>query len=67
MGFDPAELPIVARAFDAHRWPIASTSLESIVVDDGRTGAQVPLDRLTCAVEGGFRPHFGWTVLRPGA
>ncbi|MEA2626373.1 MAG: hypothetical protein QOD06_2418 [Candidatus Binatota bacterium] len=64
MGFDPSELRIVARAFDEHRWPIATGSLADVRVDDERVGARIPLDAVEPAIPGGFRPHFGWQNLR---
>ena len=63
MGFAPASLPIVARAFDRHRWPIADRDLEQIAVDDERAGGVVPLHHLAPAIARGFVPHFGWTAL----
>ncbi len=65
MGFDPHMLPIVARAFDAHRWPIAEGSLEALQVVDERVGATIPLMAVGPAVPGGFKPHFGWQRLNP--
>jgi len=67
MGFDPAELPIVAHAFAAHRWPIARQPLDAIRVRDERVGAELALRDLALAVPGGFTPHFGWTQLRRAA
>ncbi|HXV76391.1 MAG TPA: DUF362 domain-containing protein [Candidatus Polarisedimenticolaceae bacterium] len=67
MGFDPRSLPIVAGSFETHRWPIAAKPMESLRVRDERIGADVALDRVEPAVPGGFRPHFGWTVLRSSA
>lgn len=64
MGFEPQRLPMVRHAFDAHRWPIAEGPLEQIAVHDGRRGDTIPLDDVAPAVAGGFRPHFGWQVLR---
>lgn len=64
MGFEPRDIPIVARAFDEHRWPIASQPLEGIRVDDGREGRTIPLQQVSPAVPGGFKPHFGWPDLR---
>lgn len=63
MGFDPESLPIVARAFDPHRWPIADVSLKAVEVHDDRLGRTVALDELEPAVPGGFEPHFGWKNL----
>ena len=67
IGFDPRAIPIVARAFAEHRWPIATTPLEDLRVDDERAGGGVPLDDVAPAVPGGFKPHFGWSTLRPGS
>jgi hypothetical protein len=67
MGFSPAALPIVARAFDDHRWPIADRPLEAIEVWDDRKERVVPLDDVEPAIAGGFVPHFGWTNLRRSA
>ncbi len=64
MGFDPRRVPIVREAFASHRWPIADVPLDQITVLDDRLGRPVPLDELTPAVPGGFKPHFGWQVLR---
>lgn len=67
MGFDPAAVPIVCNAFGQHRWPIAPGRLEDVRIFDGRLGREVPLAELAPAVHGGFKPHFGWTHLNPGA
>ena len=64
IGFDPRTIPIVANAFAKHRWPIATTPLEDLRVDDERAGPGVPLDKIAPAVPGGFKPHFGWSSLR---
>jgi hypothetical protein len=53
-------LPIVHAAFDAHRWPIASTALDQVKVEDRRSGRSLALSEIGPAVPGGFRPHFGW-------
>lgn len=67
MGFAPESLPIVARAFDAHHWPLADRPLAAIEVDDARVGRRVRLADLEPALAGGFAPHFGWRVLRQAA
>jgi len=67
IGFDPRTVPIVVHAFAEHRWPIASDPLGDLRVSDERVGAQLPLDDVPPAVAGGFKPHFGWSVLRPSA
>jgi uncharacterized protein (DUF362 family) len=67
MGFDPREIPIVAHAFEPHRWPITAESLASIRVHDGRVGRELALAELAPAIPGGFAPHFGWSRLRRAA
>ena len=67
MGFPLEALPIVTRAFDDHRWPIADRRIDDVVVDDARTGRILGLHELAPAVPGGFTPHFGWSVLRESA
>ena len=64
MGFDPLEIPIVAHAFEPHRWPITRQSPASIRVRDGRVGRELALSELSPAIPGGFTPHFGWGRLR---
>jgi hypothetical protein len=63
MGFDPARLPIVARAFDRHRWPITNEMLESLSVRDDRAGGTIPLRDVAPALGRPFAPHFGWSRL----
>ena len=67
MGFPPESLPIVARAFDHHRWPLTDCPLGAIEVEDERAGRNVPLADLRPATAGGFAPHFGWQSLRRAA
>jgi uncharacterized protein (DUF362 family) len=67
MGFDPASLPIVARAFEPHRWPITRETLSSLRVRDERAGAELALRDVAPALAGGFAPHFGWLELRGAA
>lgn len=67
MGFHPESLPIVARAFDGHRWPLADRPLPAVEVDDFRNGRRVRLADLEPALAGGFAPHFGWGGLRQAA
>jgi uncharacterized protein (DUF362 family) len=66
MGFEPHAVPLVREAFAAHRWPLADAPLDTITVWDGRVGEERSLADVDIAVPGGFRPHFGWTVLNPG-
>ena len=67
MGFEPAALPIVANAFEPHRWPLADRALAAVEVEDARIGRRVPLAQLAPALPGGFAPHFGWASLRGAA
>ena len=67
MGFVPDSLPIVARAFEPHRWPLADRAMAAIRVDDARVGRRVPLAEVVPALAGGFTPHFGWKSLRAAA
>ncbi|HEY2787282.1 MAG TPA: DUF362 domain-containing protein [Fimbriiglobus sp.] len=62
MGFDPATLPIVSRAFDPHRWPISACQLDEVMVTDGG-GPAFSQSKVRPAIPGGFRPHFGWPML----
>jgi len=64
MGFDPRRIPIVAHAFDSHKWPIATCAMADIRVYDERICREVGLFDVAPAVAGGFVPHFGWSELR---
>ena len=64
MGFNPAEIPIVAHAFDRHRWPIASCRLSEVTAWDDRCDTEVPLFCIEPALSRSFRPHFGWACLQ---
>ena len=64
MGFDPRKVPIIANAFEPHRWPIASAAMDQIMVYDERVGGEISLSEVAPAVDGGFVPHFGWKNLR---
>lgn len=58
MGFDPTRLPIVARAFDAFRWPLASFDPASVRVRcDGAPIALADVWKLGKP----FQPPSGWT------
>jgi hypothetical protein len=67
MGFVIERLPVVSRAFSLGRFPITNMSIEDIRVYDDRTGRIIPLLEVKPAVEGGFRPHFGWSCLKHAA
>lgn len=60
MGFEPRSIPLVWHAFDKHFWPIAPGPLSDVTVLDERVDSEIALDRISPAVPGGFRPHFGW-------
>lgn len=64
MGFDPEEIPIVAHAFDRHRWPISSCRLSEVTAWDDRCGTRLPLSCIEPALSRSFKPHFGWACLR---
>lgn len=58
MGFDPRRVPIVARAFDRYRFPVAPCQPENIVVHHrGRTLTTAAAQR---ALGGRFAPPIGW-------
>ena len=66
MGFDPSAVPLVRQAFDStHRWPITETAMSDVRIYDGRVAEEIGLFQVQPAIQGGFRPHFGWSVLRP--
>lgn len=67
MGFDPARIPIVRHAFDAHPLPIADGGMDAVRVLDERGGGEIALDAVAPAKAGGFTPHFGWMQLREDA
>jgi uncharacterized protein (DUF362 family) len=65
MGFDPHRIPMIERAFEPHRWPIAmSGRMNEIIVLDRHLKRRVVLPELAPAVKGGFVPHFGWNDIR---
>jgi len=60
MGFEIEHLPIVRHAFDAHSLRIGATPIERLACFDERVRAEIPVSDVQAAVDGGFRPHFGW-------
>lgn len=64
IGFEPSALPIIRAAFERHRWPIADRPLSEVTVWDGRRGAEIRLEDVEPALEGGFQPHFGWVDVK---
>ncbi len=67
MGFDPHTIPLIANAFQSHRWPIATRPIDEVKVLDDRLGRELALPEIVGVVDGGFAPHFGWATLRPGS
>jgi uncharacterized protein (DUF362 family) len=64
MGFNPQEIPIIRESFCDHRWPISPKRLEDVQVWDQRVGDTIALNDVSPAIDGGFKPHFGWMNLR---
>jgi hypothetical protein len=60
MGFDPGRIPLVARAYDAHRLPLIEGTAADIRPVSNVPAWARPLGewRLEDALR--FRPHFGW-------
>jgi uncharacterized protein (DUF362 family) len=60
MGFDPAKLPIIRRAYDAHRYPLIEGGENDIVPRSEVEAWNRPLAKWQSADTLHFRPHFGW-------
>jgi hypothetical protein len=60
MGFSPRKLPIIARAFDNHRFTIARGAIEDIEIESNNARYRGRLGNLTAADSLGFSPHFAW-------
>ena len=60
MGFDPARLPILARAFEPHRWPLIEGGEATIEPLSDVAGWSRPLAAWRPSDTLRFRPHFGW-------
>jgi uncharacterized protein (DUF362 family) len=60
MGLDPAKLPIVRRAYDAHPLPLTMLRETDIAPSGNDARWARPLAAWRPADSLGFRPHFGW-------
>ena len=58
MGFDPAKIPIVSRAFQCKEFPLADHDWRDIVVSSNRPAWDRMLLEITETFH--FEPHFGW-------
>lgn len=58
MGFDPARIPIVARAFQCREFPLADHDWREIVVHSNRSAWNRALLEISNTLH--FEPHFGW-------
>jgi uncharacterized protein (DUF362 family) len=65
MGFDPARIPSIARAFGIARYKLTAGALEDIVVSS--RGERWGLADLPADVKTRFKPHFGWVGHIEGA
>jgi uncharacterized protein (DUF362 family) len=63
MGFNLKRLPLVQHAFDSHPLPISKGDPFDLSVRDLRIFKNMPLQDIEPAIEGGFKPHFGWQSL----
>jgi len=61
MGFDPARLPMLARAFAPHRWPLIEGGEPEIEPVSDVPAWNRPLAKWRPTDTLRFRPHFGWT------
>jgi uncharacterized protein (DUF362 family) len=61
MGLDPARLPLVRHAWEAHRFPLIEGSESGIALASNEPRWNRPLDQWRPADSLAFRPHFGWT------
>lgn len=60
MGFDPQRIPIVARSFDPHLYPIADGEYSDVSVISDEPGWSGPLTEIPIEATLSFTPHFGW-------
>ncbi len=61
MGFDPQRLPILARAFEPHRWPLVDGGEADVAPVSDVPAWNRPLAEWRIEDSLRFRPHFGWT------
>jgi uncharacterized protein (DUF362 family) len=60
MGFDYRKLPMLCRAFDPHRYPLAAFTPQEIAVLSNHPAYAGPFSALTPEPSQRFAPHFGW-------
>lgn len=60
VGFSPAKIPIIARAFDQHTLPIATGSIDDVVLESNDPRYRGPLGGLARSESLRFAPHFAW-------
>jgi len=61
MGFDEKRLPLIARAYDPHPFPLCQSGREGIRPVSNVPGWNKPLQEWRAGEQLGFKPHFGWT------
>jgi uncharacterized protein (DUF362 family) len=61
IGFDPARLPMLARALEPHRWPLIEGGEPEIEPASDVEAWNRPLTEWRPSDTLRFRPHFGWT------
>jgi len=61
MGFDESRLPLIARAYDTHAYPLTSCSRHGIRPLSNIPHWNRPLQEWRAEDQLGFKPHFGWT------
>jgi uncharacterized protein (DUF362 family) len=62
-GFNPNELPLVSEAFEPHIWRVGQCSLDEVTALELQSNQLLRLQDIAAAVNGGFKPHFGWKAL----
>lgn len=61
MGFDPDKIPIVARAFQCHSFPLSEHNWREVQVLSNDPRWARPLPAISFAETFHFKPHFGWS------
>jgi hypothetical protein len=60
MGFSPLRVPLIARAFHAHPFPLTKVALDSVKVASNNDAWSKPLVDFGIGDTLSFKPHFGW-------
>jgi uncharacterized protein (DUF362 family) len=63
MGFDYRKLPIIAKAFEPHHFPLIEAGIESIFPVSNNPAWNIPLLEWQSSDVFHFQPHFGWKNL----